>query len=647
MMNTNQVSKQPSIPRYGLASPFKGHFSTKSNAFCTGSSGRLSDQYRIRDHMVSHYRKILSARAAVDCSVPKSMTTSIKYSDQQRREKLKKDIHQFEKLLSLGYLSRSCSADSLRSNSAVPKKSLYGTEDNNMVNSIISPCMENPHFPSPRSNLSSPEQCLVSTNTAGEIQHSTWKCLSSSTSGISVGVSSVKRLCNTTSISSPDGNIPREDSFHKFQDPLAKTYSGDLLERHSHHFTDSRQPFKPRTLKTQAKSVLAQYRYYTPPRRKRQDSMKEAWTQTDIRRPETPSKKDATQSQRKRQQNEDLEITSTSGMEDKLDSSRVPGNQKEREKDYTEQYTLSRYPSIKQLTSHSPLMQKVKNEEEELQYLEFVADVTNEILTLGLFSNRVLERVFERHVEQNRHRLDERKMHHLLNILRSDLGYKRESTENLNSSETHSFLLRKTSRSRLELDTEMLGKGIERYDYLRNKFLSSPQQLQIEEFLEKEIGQQKNGEHILNNFLTEDLSPPKNLDMYQGTDPLSSDHDVELLSLDHDLNPKPLNKDLGHAPPEQDVNSKPLDQDVSLLSSHQEERPDALHTPEPESDNSDTYCNLQRQSKEIENLERYFARSVMVSAENSETSLNLAEIPQADSSGAGDVESERNDVFFQ
>lgn len=644
-MNTNQVSKHSSIPRCGLASPFKGHFSTKSNAFCTGSSGRLTDQYRIRDHMVSHYRKILSAKAAVDCSVPKSMTTSIKYSDQQRREKLKKDIRQFEKLLSLGYLSRPGSADSLGLNSAVPKKSLYGTEDNNMVNNIISPCMENQHYPSPRSTLSSPEQYLVSANTAGEGQNSSWKCLSSSTSGISVGVSSVKRLCNSTSISSPDVNIPKEDSFHKFQDPLAKTYSGDLLERHSHHFTDSHQPFKPRTLKTQAKSVLSQYRYYTPPRRKRREGMKEAWTQTDRRRPETPSKKDATPSQRKRPQSEDFDTSSASDMEDKLDSFQVPGNRKEREareKDHRQQYT-SRLPSTKYLTSHAPLMQKVKNEEDEVQYLEFIADVTNEILTLGLFSNRVLERVFERHVEQNRHRLDERKMHHLLDILRSDLGYKRESTEDLNSSENHSFLLGKTSRSKLAHDTEMLGKGIERYDYLRKKSLSSPQQLQIQELLEKEIGQPTNGEHILNDFLTEERRQPKNLGMNQDTDPLSSDHDAELLSLTHDLNPLTLDKDLGHALPEQDVNSKPLDQNVSLLSSHQEERADVLHTQEPMLNNSDSCCGLQRQSKEIEKLERYFARSIVVSAENSVSSLN----PGADPSGAGDVQSERNDVFFQ
>lgn len=60
--------------------------------------------------------------------------------------------------------------------------------------------------------------------------------------------------------------------------------------------------------------------------------------------------------------------------------------------------------------------------EEELLYLSFIEDVTDEILKLGLFSNRFLEQLFERHIRQNKHHLEEGKMRHLLHVLKVNLG---------------------------------------------------------------------------------------------------------------------------------------------------------------------------------------------------------------------------------
>ncbi|KFU94214.1 Spermatogenesis-associated protein 7, partial [Chaetura pelagica] len=60
--------------------------------------------------------------------------------------------------------------------------------------------------------------------------------------------------------------------------------------------------------------------------------------------------------------------------------------------------------------------------EDELPYLAFIEDVTNEILSLGLFSDRALEQLFEWHIQENKNRLDESKMRHFLDVLKADLG---------------------------------------------------------------------------------------------------------------------------------------------------------------------------------------------------------------------------------
>uniref|UniRef100_A0A7N4P3F8 Spermatosis associated 7 n=1 Tax=Sarcophilus harrisii TaxID=9305 RepID=A0A7N4P3F8_SARHA len=229
------------MPRYDPSSPFTGHLSIKSNAFCTDSSSlRLSTLYLIKNHMAVHYNKILSAKAVVDCSMPVSMTSSIKYSDQQRREKLKKEMAQCEKD---SKLSRSSTQTSNKSS------------------------------PSPISSM-----------------------------GLKTS------SCNTYGMK--EKIIPSQH--------LRNNLAWEKVKENVLHYPFSR----------------ASIPYYLQP---------------------------------------------------------------------------------------SPV-KKIQSEEEELLYLSFIEDVTDEILKLGLFSNRVLERLFERHIEQNKHHLEEKKMRHMLHVLKVDLG---------------------------------------------------------------------------------------------------------------------------------------------------------------------------------------------------------------------------------
>ncbi|XP_044291740.1 spermatogenesis-associated protein 7 [Varanus komodoensis] len=405
---SRQVIEYQAIPRYGPASPFKGHLSTKSNAFCIDSSSRrLSSQYLIRDHMAVHYNKILSAKAAVDCSVPKSRLNSIKFSDQQRREKLKKEVERCEKeMISSKNVSRSSSRESRRPLSATYKKDSLEAGGN----------------VGPPSQAPSKQKYVLGSVSAAERQNTplpnnekparkpAQKASNISASSSSISTSSMHRLHSKMSCSSSD-SIANKCS-HKAENTEAKVYSGDLLDKHSEHFTNGQQPFTPRTLKSDAKSFLSQYRYYMPAKRKIRDTPKqqlEAETQTDISsfqvEFEGSGKKDLADFQKIIQEVEDT----VSRNADKPDEMKA-----------VSQFSSPRVTSP--CSVQSPTMRRIQAEEEELLYLSFIQDITDEILKLGLFSNRALEMLFERHIEQNKNHLDEAKMRHLLEILKVDLG---------------------------------------------------------------------------------------------------------------------------------------------------------------------------------------------------------------------------------
>ncbi|XP_027494203.1 spermatogenesis-associated protein 7 isoform X1 [Corapipo altera] len=429
----SQVSEHPPavIPRCGPTSPFKGHLSTKSNAFCIDSSRSLTNQYLIRDHMMCHYNRMLSAKAAVDCSVPKSRLTSIKFADQQRREKLKKKIARCEEKMSVcETVSRSSSGDSGRLPSSFGKSFLEEEDKDGLF-----PCAGQAED---LSRALSPygEHGLVHTS---PVKYAT-KC-SRNTSRASCSTSRIstsrppRNYSGLSCRHSTDSSVSTSHS-QRCQRSSPKVCSGDLLERHSEYFTKSRKPFTPRTLISDAKSFLSQYRYYTPARRKKKKPRKqrvEVQTQTDVIRFSCAEKvsggKVMTEQQKITLKAEDRRYTVD---EPDRGIGACP-------------CAILRETSLNSQKS-SP-RKTVEAQEEELLYLTFIEDVTNEILSLGLFSNRVLEQLFECHIEENKHRLDEAKMRHMLDVLKADLGYGpdseaeqiRESCESFDSLDLQEF----------------------------------------------------------------------------------------------------------------------------------------------------------------------------------------------------------------
>ncbi|XP_025725292.1 spermatogenesis-associated protein 7 isoform X3 [Callorhinus ursinus] len=398
MDGSRRVRATSVLPRYGPTCVFKGHLSTKSNA-------------------------------AVDCSVPLSMSASIKYlfspsdADQQRREKLKKELARCERDLKLNKTA-------MQANSKNNSKSLFNTlqkpsgepqDEDVLIGEVngFSSFTRSPRSPvtsSERLHLNLPKSDKVLTN-------GTEKNSSCSVFNVDYTASGPRRACSGTSYGrGPKSTFPNT---HRFQLVISKAPSGDLLDKHSELFSNRHLPFTPRTLKTEAKSFLSHYRYYTPAKRKKDftDQRIEAETQTELSSFksdfETVDIKNSTDSEENTKQASNC---MTYDIKGKIAPLPLQGHDLpwDEIKDGTLQCSSPR--AVCQYSLQLPPERKLHSDEEELLYLSFIEDVTDEILKLGLFSNRFLERLFERHIKQNKHHLEEEKMRHLLHVLKVDLG---------------------------------------------------------------------------------------------------------------------------------------------------------------------------------------------------------------------------------
>ncbi|XP_037688059.1 spermatogenesis-associated protein 7 isoform X2 [Choloepus didactylus] len=391
MDGSRRVRATSILPRYGPPCQFKGHLSTKSNA-------------------------------AVDCSVPLSMSTSIKYADQQRREKLKKELAKCEKELKLAKTA-------MLANSKNNSSSLLNTlqepsgEPQDKDDVLIREVNEFPSFA--RSPVLSAERLLRLglPKSSKVLRNGTEKNSASSLSSVDYTGSGPRKPCSGTMYGK--GTRSAFPNSNRFQLVISKAPSGDLLDKHSELFSNKQLPFTPRTLKTEATSFLSQYRYYTPAKRRKDftDQRIEAETQTEL----SSFKSDFETAETKSLTDSEVNIKQaprciTCDTKDKITPLPLqgPGLMWDRIKDDTLQPSLPR--TVPQYSLQPSLRRKIYSDEEELLYLNFIEDITDDILKLGLFSNRFLERLFERHIRQNKHHLEEEKMRHLLQVLKVDLG---------------------------------------------------------------------------------------------------------------------------------------------------------------------------------------------------------------------------------
>ncbi|XP_034531726.1 spermatogenesis-associated protein 7 homolog [Notolabrus celidotus] len=390
---TGSVSSRP-----GSSPSVRGQ-TFKSSPFCPRSSSKLT-QSIIKDHMISHYKKVYSAKAAIDASVPKSLIHSVKYNDQIRQERLRKGGRpQSAQSLSQRNSRASCSSAQSRS-SAHYNESPYLYSRSSMDSSLRLNTSFNAKdivYPSNKVSLQNQHHHI---RPASEMKyHSPEATLDRRQSACSLGVSG------------------DQSCYKAFRDPVQKTYSGDLLMKHSQVFTQDK-PFTPKTLRSDKSSYLSKYRYYQAPRRKTTEDC----TGSRLMRQETyhgsTKTKEHTQELYESSQGFNTEREwSEDDFSGTCFSASREHSRANKSRDHELFYTSSRLSTE---GGKSSTMNSVSKEEEELMYLEFISAVTEDILSRAHISNRVLEKVMNRHIDMNRHCLDEGKMRHLLEVLRQE-----------------------------------------------------------------------------------------------------------------------------------------------------------------------------------------------------------------------------------
>ncbi|XP_042301397.1 spermatogenesis-associated protein 7 homolog [Sceloporus undulatus] len=361
------------IPKYSLMGPFRGHMSIKSSPFSPSSACKLSSQYIIQDHMAVHYRKLLSAKAAVDSSVPRSLNTSIKYRDQQKREKLIKAVEKFKKAM---MQNLSTPQYNFRNMSTENHKWLQDSL-NLPSRGGMSTLKKREHWPPKyfKMTLSGPQSPVL--NAEETIQDIVQRSLSQASNN---DKNTVKQHGPHVCWAHP--SLVSHSRKKIFQIPQKTALSGDLLDTHAQCFTETKQPFTPKVLKTSSKSFVSKYRYYNQPAKKKSISV----VPQQHKRPTKICR----------------------SLEDESLRSYA---------DYHTQHLVKKQPQ-KSASLQSLLCAK----EEERKYLQLLQEVTEDILVKNCYHKKVLDDIFQKHYRVRRCDLNEVKMQRIFQALKQDLN---------------------------------------------------------------------------------------------------------------------------------------------------------------------------------------------------------------------------------
>lgn len=433
------------------SSTLRGQMGLRSGPLAP-TSAKLTTQYLVLDHMNNHYSKITKAKSAIDNKPPRSMVTSQKARDRKIRDQIQKTGQR--PLSATKGMSRPHTTTGYYQDD-IYDETQWGEvdpddEEGMMIHNIM------------RTTLRGNDATLTSAAHGTDLHQDEFAPYTRVPRQRPSSARSHRSMASTVSRT-------------LVQVPTKKgTYDGDILEKRAHVFTEEK-PFTPRTLKTDRKSRLSQYKYYNklPPKKKtdkpeevseapvekkQDEAHTEARPQPKPRQPrldqtregpvtmnslmfETLHSRDFSKQnnqnpgvpkldismdtdhlkwireQSKVQENKET-MKSTLGEEDPYDTSVDFGKTGEMSLTYG---TLGSTKTRADLGSSK----KMSAEDEEGMYVKFMKDVTNEILDRGIYTDRALRQVFKAHVAQNKGILDELRMYQITDNIRKELNIPR------------------------------------------------------------------------------------------------------------------------------------------------------------------------------------------------------------------------------
>ncbi|XP_053408721.1 spermatogenesis-associated protein 7 homolog isoform X2 [Mercenaria mercenaria] len=425
------------------------------------TSAKLTTQYLVLDHMNNHYSKITKARPAIDNKPPKSMSTSQKARDRKTRDVVQKTGRR--PMSATKSMSRPHTTTGYYQDEDIYNENLWGEvdpedEEEMMIHNIMRTTLRgNDPVSTQAMHGSDPNQNPNDFSPYARVRQRPSSARSQRSMGSAVSRTMVQ--------------VPSKKG----------TYDGDILEKRSQVFTEQK-PFTPRTLKTDRKSRLSQYKYYNklPPKEAKSKSREDAPEQTTEKkqvepttetRPqpkprnirldrtregpvtmnslmfETLHSRDFSKYDDKNGQNSDIPKLDISMDTDhlkwikeqaskaKVRSSSDTMKSTVREEDpYDQSVDFGKtgemsltYGTLGSTKTRPPLgtSKKMTPEDEEAMYVRFMRDVTNEVLDRGIYTDRALRQVFKAHIARNKGHLDELRMHEILDNIRKELDIPR------------------------------------------------------------------------------------------------------------------------------------------------------------------------------------------------------------------------------